>query len=500
MAINDVSLFMGADLIIGRTGRATVTKTIDPEDSFDILHADAFSDLRVIPGRDGASDVTVRGMEEMAQREGLAARLAHHARHGGTIKIRGRNYTLTEVSGDTLTVVTRDGTFRRFDLDKISLQFGAVEPPYVANPTPSIRVMVGNTGGADELHLRAELDAAGGDVLHQIIITDAAEQKNIEAELATFLAVSNDTGVELSDMSLSLRLNEPAPSRSPKRRGAVPWSADGAAYALESVEEEIIEPIRETAAAGVLTMPVAVNVTIRPGETRTLNIAAAIAGEPNEDIERVPVTLRQDLTLGFLVLPGKPGSEVTAKDSPRASYTMSGTPAPQPAGTYEIYEGGDLAGSRFKFEYTEEETEVTIQGSTMRSIEAKWTVRTVAIEEGKWARAVAVDMPVPRGTEHQERVNTFSMAGSIELSSKSEHAREVDVEMGVGSFDQGNSGIRASVNGAPVEARYDKEEDKLVIPGVVLPAGGAATVAFSFDGKKTERRRVDISSGRGSPE
>lgn len=490
MKIKNISLFTGGNLSLGRAGRATVTRTIEPKGDINILHADAFSDLRVIPGRTGRSAVTLHGMEVRAQRKGLAAELMHYARHGGTVQIHGRNYVLTEVLGNWITVKSSDGTFRRFDVNRVPIKFIFSAPPYVANPTPSIKVLLGNAAGEGELYLRASLDAASGEVLHQIVIADATDQKNIHAELMPLLSVVNRTNVKLTDMALSLRLNEPVPVARSSRLEAGPF---------DSAESRA--PVHEAAASGVLTMPVADKITLQPGETKQINIATAVTGNLDPEADFVAVTLRQSLALGFSVAPGKVAGETSGKGNPSSNYVMSGTPAQQPAGTYEIYEGDTLAGSLFKADYTEKETEVRIPGSVMKAIEGKWTITTEAVQEGEWAPAIdTTGAPASsRRTEREERANIFSMFAAVDLSSKSSFDREVDLKIGVSSFDQGVANVSANANGEPLKSTYNQEEGMLTISDIPVPANGSTTVSITFNGKKTEVRNVATEASSRSP-
>lgn len=482
-----VSLFSNATLTVGRTGDARVERTVDPSKSeLLISNADQFGSVEAIPLRTGSSDVVVREQSIRGAESGMQAKLAHYAKHSGTVQIDGKNAKVIGYESGIITV-SSGGAERMINLfqSEKAIKFGAVSKPFVERKSPTMAFRLGNVEGKDALHLVGSISATA-DVSYRLTIANAADQDKIQAELQPRVAISNHTGADFSKMSLALKLNEPQQSF------GGPRMAKARSFALESVASDVAE-ISEGEASGVLTMPIrSKSVDIAAGETKLLNFAAAVNGTPNAQMDFVPVTLSQKLSVDFDMSPGKIGKTQKSKQSPRSSFEMQGVKGLQPAGSYEIYDGKDRAGSTTTSRYTEKEAKLEIPGVTLQSIEVESKVTTLSASHGEWT---AIDggpaLPRVRQPETQyERVTTEQMQQELELSSKSKHARKIDVSVSVGSFDRGVSGIEVKAGGQALPFEYDAEQG-LISFRAPVPANGKSQVVVKLSGERTETRFGD---------
>jgi hypothetical protein len=481
-----ISLFKSATLTVGRSGEARVERTVDPKKpELNISDADQFLSVDAYPLRSGSSDVVVKEQSTKSAQSGMAAKLAHYAKHGGSVEIEGKSAKVTGYENGVLTV-SSGGAERMINLYQTekAIKFGSVKPAFVERASPTVSFQLGNVDGKDALHLVGRVSASA-DVSYRVTIADASDQNAIKAELQPRVALNNSTSVDFEGMSVALKLNEPEQSPFFAKRSRGP--------ALEYAPSADVASLSEGGVSGVITMPIrSKSLNLSAGETKLINFAGAVNGTPNADMDFVAVTLKQKLSAYLDASPDKVGKTQKAKTSPESSFSMSGTKGPQPAGSYELYEGKDRAGEMSTGSYTEKNKnkELTIPGVTMKSIEIDSKVTTLSAEHSEWEAAPSDGPMLPRVRQpagESQRTTTEQMKQELSLCSKSKYARTVDMTIGVGAFDQGVTNLSVKVGGQSVEAKYDADQGTISFAAPVK-ANGDVKAEITFTGKRTETR------------
>jgi hypothetical protein len=492
-----IDLFNQATLKVGADGVGSLTRTIDPNGNIAIRDADQLGEVRAIELRTDQSDVVVREKEVLPASLGFDAKMAHYAANRGKVtidedvlsfQVDTDSLTVDSYDGRILKMVTDDGSHVRVDLNApenrgIAVKFGRCRPAFVERKTSEVSFKLGNTDGVDALHLEATIPA-NGMVSYLVRLIDGEDQHHMRAELAPKLEVQNGAARPLKDVAVELKLNEvQAPMRQANRR-----SLAGGIASLESAPADMVAAASE-GATGVKTLPVASRISIAANSKKEFLFAGPLNGTPNAEMDFIPVHIDQMLKLGITAMAGqKDGPGPEQKGTPRAVYKMEGTAEAQPAGTYELYDGADRAAVLETTAYTEKGKELEIN-ARYAAIESKAVVSTVSRREGE-----PREMPAPRGTDtaptaaprakRMQRDDRYQMGGSVSLSSKTQFAKDLDIEIAVGSFNQGiEDDFKAKLNGEPIQAEYQKGKNLLVIKGAKVPANGEALVEFSFTGK-----------------
>ena len=475
----------GSTLTVGRGGNARLAATVNPMTrEIRIARADQLDALEAIPLRTGSSDVIVREQTMMAAQYGMEARLAHYARNGGEIDIDGKKVKVTGYENGMLSYEAggADALLQVIGSEK-GIKFGKVDPPFAERKTPTASFTLDNVAGEDALHLTATV-AASADVSYRITVVDGADQDAITAELQPRLALANHTNVDMKQMSVELKLNEPAPT----------FKSFSRAAGLESaMSSDRIGDVSEGGVSGVLTMPVRSNsLDLASGETKVINFAGAVNDTPNSNMAIVKVKLKQTLSVAFDSSPGAVGKSTKAKQNAQSSFEQSGTKGPQPAGEYKIYDGKDLAGQTQTGAYTPKGKKVTIPGVSS-AVEAESKVTTLSSIATDWAPAASEQPAMPRVRQPasmMERLVTEQMQQEIALSSTSAYARTLDVTLYAASFDKSMKDLKVKVDGQEIDATYDKDQGTISFRAKV-PANGKAAVDVRYTGERMETRAVD---------